>query len=38
MALTDLEKKALLDVVRKTIEARLTGRSLSRSFICPRKY
>ena len=29
MALTDLEKKALLDVVRKTIEARLTGRSLT---------
>lgn len=27
MALTDLDKKALLDVVRKTIEARLTGRS-----------
>jgi hypothetical protein len=28
MALTDLDKKALLDVVRKTIEARLTGGSL----------
>jgi AmmeMemoRadiSam system protein A len=28
MALTDLEKKTLLDIVRKTIEARLTGRSL----------
>ena len=28
MALTELDKKALLDIVRKTIEARLTGRSL----------
>ena len=28
MELTDLDKKALLDVVRKTIEARLTGGSL----------
>ena len=28
MALTELEKKALLDVVRKTIEARISGARL----------
>ena len=29
MALSEVEKKALLDIVRKTIEARLTGKSIS---------